>query len=630
MCDRRCSGTVKPLFSCVRASCSSWLRVSTSSLTSVIRSSSTSTVTRMVWLAATGSPGGDVRRGLGRWRRRRLRRGGAGGGARRAVPAAAPARASAPVGAAAAAGLAAPRRPRPHSAPRSARHRRPPARLPVAARPATIALIRSSAVSTRLTMSGVAVSTPSRTLPSTFSAACATCSSRGRPRKPQVPLIVCTRRKISDSVSPVVRRALQLHQRDVQSAMLSLVSVRKSASRSSMAALVRPGESRGGAASWSEAHEQIGKLPGRLSVRRSDSSSGGSELGRRPPAPAGISIDSRKPWPGRSSAVSGPCRRRAIGQQRLPGRGLVIAARSPKPGRPGGARTGDRHQNAVRGRAGQRHDAAAGQALGGQQQQVQDDAGRRRREYRAGSSPARSSRTRRLLDRPSAKPRSRATSRSLAVLAPGGAQQLQPLDQLDRRVLGERQCLAVRLLLAGDLQHADQRAQRPAQIMAEASAEQFCQAQRCRSCRSIGSLSPRETASRIADAINRRIYGPAATGESRLVARHLNPRPGWRKSQDGREEPRHTDDRSVRPGHHLSARFGHRPLRPSLRLLHGGGHDVPAEAGPADAGGAGPDLRRLHPAGHQQDPHHRRRAAGAARRDDAVPAAWARGWATAG
>ncbi len=44
MCDSRCSGTAKALFSCVRASCSSWLRVSTSSLTSVIRSSSTSTV----------------------------------------------------------------------------------------------------------------------------------------------------------------------------------------------------------------------------------------------------------------------------------------------------------------------------------------------------------------------------------------------------------------------------------------------------------------------------------------------------------------------------------------------------------------------------------------------------------
>ncbi len=58
MCDSRCSGTVKPVFSCVRASCRSWLRVSTSSLTRVIRSSSTSTVTRMVCVAATGSPGG--------------------------------------------------------------------------------------------------------------------------------------------------------------------------------------------------------------------------------------------------------------------------------------------------------------------------------------------------------------------------------------------------------------------------------------------------------------------------------------------------------------------------------------------------------------------------------------------
>ena len=56
MCDSRCSGTVKPVFSCVRASCSSWLRVSTSSLTRVIRSSSTSTVTRMVCLAVIGSP----------------------------------------------------------------------------------------------------------------------------------------------------------------------------------------------------------------------------------------------------------------------------------------------------------------------------------------------------------------------------------------------------------------------------------------------------------------------------------------------------------------------------------------------------------------------------------------------
>jgi hypothetical protein len=62
------------------------------------------------------------------------------------------------------------------------------------------------------------------------------------------------------------------------------------------------------------------------------------------------------------------------------------------------------------------------------------------------------------------------------VLAPGCAQQLQPLNQFVRRVLGERKRFAFRLLLARDLEDADQRAQRPAQIMAEASAEQFRQA----------------------------------------------------------------------------------------------------------------------------------------------------------
>ena len=55
----------------------------------------------------------------------------------------------------------------------------------------------------------------------------------------------------------------------------------------------------------------------------------------------------------------------------------------------------------------------------------------------------------------------------VAVLTPGRAQQLQALPQLDRRVLGNRQRLAVRLLVAGDLQNADERPQRPAQIMAE-------------------------------------------------------------------------------------------------------------------------------------------------------------------
>ena len=51
--------------------------------------------------------------------------------------------------------------------------------------------------------------------------------------------------------------------------------------------------------------------------------------------------------------------------------------------------------------------------------------------------------------------------------------------------------------------------------------------------------------------------------------------------------------RSVRAGDHLSARLGHRPLRFPLRLLHVGGHDVPAEARSSDARGARPGLLRL-------------------------------------
>ena len=87
MCDSRCSGAVKPLFSCVRASCRSWLRVSTSSLTRVIRSSSTSTVDadglRRPPAASVGAPAG-VRRPA-----RAAGAGAAGGGGRASAAAAA-------------------------------------------------------------------------------------------------------------------------------------------------------------------------------------------------------------------------------------------------------------------------------------------------------------------------------------------------------------------------------------------------------------------------------------------------------------------------------------------------------------------------------------------------------------
>ncbi len=85
-----------------------------------------------------------------------------------------------------------------------------------------------------------------------------------------------------------------------------------------------------------------------------------------------------------------------------------------------------------------------------------------------------------------------------------------------------------------------------------------------------------------------------------------------------RREPSTHHDRSVRPSDHLPAGIGDRPLRPALRLLHVGGHDLPAQARASHAGGTRPAVRGVHPAGHDEDPHHRRRAAGAARRDAAV------------
>ena len=66
-----------------------------------------------------------------------------------------------------------------------------------------------------------------------------------------------------------------------------------------------------------------------------------------------------------------------------------------------------------------------------------------------------------------------------------------------------------------------------------------------------------------------------------------------------------TTDRSVRAGDQLSARIGDRPLRFPLRLLHGGGHDLPAEDGAAVARGARPavhGLRRAAASGSSASP----------------------------
>src|SRR5204863_3647713 len=73
----------------------------------------------------------------------------------------------------------------------------------------------------------------------------------------------------------------------------------------------------------------------------------------------------------------------------------------------------------------------------------------------------------------------------------------------------------------------------------------------------------------------------------------------------------HGHDRSFRAHDQLFARVGHRPLRFPLHLLHGRGHGVPPQEGPAVARGTRPALHRLHREGRAQTAPHRRRAAGA-------------------
>ena len=235
ICERRCTGAAKIGSLPVRLICRSWLRVSTSSLTRVIRFSSTPTDTRMVCVprpasAACGSAGGT------------------------GVAAASPGRAAAAAGAGAAgagtggcmpvgAGTAAGTGPTAWGsmspASRASSVAMTPASspggsMPDAARAPTMAFITSAARRTAVTRAGVAAIVSSRTRPSTFSAACATRSSRGRPRKPQVPLMVCTRRKMSPTVarSPGVRS--RVSSASSSAARLSLASIRNSDSRSSM------------------------------------------------------------------------------------------------------------------------------------------------------------------------------------------------------------------------------------------------------------------------------------------------------------------------------------------------------------------------------------------------------------
>jgi hypothetical protein len=65
----------------------------------------------------------------------------------------------------------------------------------LASSPARISLMRS--IEDRISVTASAVTgRPSRNLPIKVSPAWASASSRGNPRKPQVPLMVCTRRKM--------------------------------------------------------------------------------------------------------------------------------------------------------------------------------------------------------------------------------------------------------------------------------------------------------------------------------------------------------------------------------------------------------------------------------------------------
>ena len=244
--ESRCSGTLNSESSWRRAISSSWLRVSTSSETMVIRCSSVSTLTRIDWLAilsaswtsaasataafragfALASAAALTARGAasgagGVWRRRRgLGRFGAvsrnarsssssetspGRSGRSSIcvtsvpwrlPGSSRAHrrcghhgaASTGIGMAAAFGhrmqLA-----------RSGPRRRPRARPRSASSSARISLMRSMVDRISVTASPV-TGMPSRNLPISVSAACASASSRGRPRKPQVPLMVWTRRKM--------------------------------------------------------------------------------------------------------------------------------------------------------------------------------------------------------------------------------------------------------------------------------------------------------------------------------------------------------------------------------------------------------------------------------------------------
>src|SRR5262249_30496920 len=75
---------------------------------------------------------------------------------------------------------------------------------------------------------------PSRNLPMRVSAACASASRRGRPRKPHVPLIVWTRRKMLSRIFALLGSCSKRTSSTSTTSRLSFVSVRNSRSKSSI------------------------------------------------------------------------------------------------------------------------------------------------------------------------------------------------------------------------------------------------------------------------------------------------------------------------------------------------------------------------------------------------------------
>ncbi len=99
---------------------------------------------------------------------------------------------------------------------------------------------RSITPSTPVTRVASAGRFPRRTWSSASSAACARAVTRGSDRKPELPLIVWTRRKIASSRSRSPGSASHATSAPPASARISAVSARKSFSRSSIAVPVRP------------------------------------------------------------------------------------------------------------------------------------------------------------------------------------------------------------------------------------------------------------------------------------------------------------------------------------------------------------------------------------------------------